>query len=57
MLVLRVDTARELALCEDARGKHATVETALVGAVKPGECLLVHAAVALASLPGPEMAR
>jgi hydrogenase maturation factor len=50
MTVLRVDGARELALCADAGGTRATVETALVAPVAPGELLLVHAGTALARL-------
>jgi hydrogenase maturation factor len=50
MTVVRVDGARELALCADAGGIRATVETALVAPVAPGELLLVHAGTALARL-------
>jgi hydrogenase maturation factor len=50
MTVLRVDEARELALCTDAGENHWTVETALVGAVQTGDELLVHAGTAIARL-------
>ncbi|HEY5428859.1 MAG TPA: hypothetical protein VIK04_07040, partial [Solirubrobacteraceae bacterium] len=43
MTVLRVDEARELALCEADDGRHETVEVALVAPVRPAERLLVHA--------------
>ena len=45
--VLRVDAARGLAVCSDGSGREETVETALVGAVAPGDALLVHAGTAL----------
>jgi hydrogenase maturation factor len=45
--VLRVDEGRGLALCSDDSGRRETVETALVGAVTPGDSLLVHAGTAL----------
>jgi hydrogenase maturation factor len=51
MTVVRLDMARELALCADAGGTRATVETALVAPVAIGELLLVHAGTALARLP------
>jgi hydrogenase maturation factor len=51
MRVRRFDHLRELALCE-ADGRMATVDTLLVGAVEPGESLLVHAGVALVRLEG-----
>ena len=50
MRVLRLDDERGLALCADGAGAHHTVETALVAPVNPGDELLVHAGVALASL-------
>ena len=50
MRVLRLDTARGLALCSDAAGAHHTVETALVEPVQAGDELLVHAGVALVAL-------
>ena len=46
MRVLRVDSARGLALCEDDGGAHQSVEIALVDAA-PGDTLLVHAGTAL----------
>ena len=46
--VLEVDTARELALCQDASGRRETVEIALVAPVKAGDELLVHAGTAIA---------
>jgi len=52
MRVLRVDDARELALCEAPGGGHATVEIALVEAVAPGDDLLVHAGTAIARAAG-----
>ena len=50
MRVMRVDGARGLALCEDEAGARASVETALVEPVAPGDSLLVHAGTALARL-------
>ena len=55
MAVIRIDAVRELALCEDEKGRHSTVETALVGSVGVGDRVLVHAAVAIASLPAGEV--
>jgi hydrogenase maturation factor len=49
MRVLSLDTARELALCEDRAGARHTVESGLVDA-GVGDEVLVHAAVALAVL-------
>ncbi len=57
MTVLDVDAHRGLALCADAGGARATVETALVGPVAPHQRVLVHAGVAIASLPVSEVAR
>ena len=51
MHVQRVDTERELALCVDGDGDRHTVELALVGRVRVGDRLLVHAGVALVSEP------
>lgn len=48
MTVLRVDEARELALCAADDGRHQTVEVALVAPVRPAERLLVHAGTAIA---------
>lgn len=50
MSVLRVDADRGLALCVSCAGPRrarATVETALVEPVAPGEVLLVHAGTAI----------
>ncbi len=49
MIVLRIDEARELALCADADGAHHTVEIALVQPVAVDDELLVHAGTAIAS--------
>ena len=48
MIVLQVDVARELALCEDQGGEHHSVEIALIEDVADGEALLVHAGTAIA---------
>jgi hydrogenase maturation factor len=48
MTVVRVDTERLLALCEDDGGARSSVEIALVEPVKPGDVLLVHAGTAIA---------
>ena len=53
MTVVRIDSDRELALCEDAGGERHTVETALVEPVSTGDRILVHAGTAIANL-GPE---
>jgi hydrogenase maturation factor len=50
MTVARIDAGRGLALCVDAEGATATVETALVAPVGPGDRLLVHAGTAIAAL-------
>jgi hydrogenase assembly chaperone HypC/HupF len=50
MRVVRIDAARELALCEDDAGARTSVETALVAPVAPGDRLLVHAGTALTRL-------
>ncbi len=47
MLVIAIDEARGLALCEDAQGSRSSVEIALVDAAPGGE-LLVHAGTAIA---------
>lgn len=49
MEVLTIDEARGLALCADAQGARHTVESGLVDA-RPGDAVLVHAAVALTVL-------
>jgi hydrogenase maturation factor len=48
LTVVKVDAARELALCENADGERTTVEIALVAPVTPGDELLVHAGTAIA---------
>jgi hydrogenase expression/formation protein HypC len=50
MTVLRVDDTRGLALCSDDDGARASVETALVDPVRPGDRVLVHAGTAIANL-------
>ena len=52
MTVLKVNTGRELALCEAADGAHESVEIALVQPVRPDDRLLVHAGTALQHLGG-----
>jgi hypothetical protein len=47
MRVLRIDSGRELALCESGDGSHHTVEIALVAA-EVGDQVLVHAGTAIA---------
>ena len=47
MRVLRIDTSRELALCEDEAGGHHTIEIALVAPVAASDRLLVHAGTAI----------
>jgi hydrogenase maturation factor len=49
MRVLKIDEARELALCADDDGERHTVEVGLVDAVVGSE-VLVHAGVALVRL-------
>ena len=48
MRILRVDRARELALCSAGDGSRASVEIALVQPVAEGDLLLVHAGTAIA---------
>jgi hydrogenase maturation factor len=50
MTVERVDGRRGLALCATDDGVREAVETELVGPVRPGESLLVHAGTALQRL-------
>jgi hydrogenase assembly chaperone HypC/HupF len=50
MTVLRIDPQGGLALCAAADGARASVETALVEPVAPGDHLLVHAGTAIAWL-------
>jgi hydrogenase maturation factor len=52
MTVVAVDEARGLALCAAEGGERSAVEIALVGAVAPGDALLVHAGTALVRLDG-----
>jgi hydrogenase expression/formation protein HypC len=55
MTVLRVDRARELALCAadvDGRSARSTVEIALVQPVAEGDTLVVHAGTAIARVGG-----
>ena len=47
LTVVKVDTDRELALCATGEGERETVQTGLVGVVRPGDALLVHAGTAL----------
>jgi hydrogenase maturation factor len=47
MTVLRIDEARELALCEGVDGTRSAVEIALIPEVRPADCLLVHAGTAI----------
>jgi hydrogenase maturation factor len=56
MRVLKIDAARELALCEDEAGAQRTVEIALVEGVADGDELLVHAGTAIAGLGTPPTA-
>jgi hydrogenase maturation factor len=51
MLIVRIDTATGLALCQDGTGSPpSTVEIGLVEPVGVGDTVLVHAGVALARL-------
>jgi hydrogenase maturation factor len=50
MRVVAVDADRGLALCAGPDGTRSSVEVALVGAVAPGDELLVHAGTALTRL-------
>ena len=47
LTVVKVDRERELALCATGEGERETVEICLVGVVRPGDALLVHAGTAL----------
>jgi len=49
-----VDTAGADARCRDEQGREETVATELVGAVVPGDRILVHAGVAIEALAGEE---
>jgi hydrogenase maturation factor len=48
MTVVELDPRRGLALCVGEDGRRASVETALVAPVEPGQVLLVHAGTAIA---------
>jgi hydrogenase maturation factor len=48
MRIVRLDTERDLALCETAGGDRQTVEVALIDDVAEGDAVLVHAGVAIA---------
>jgi hydrogenase maturation factor len=50
LTVRNVDAERALALCVDERGASESVQTELVGAVAPGDELLVHAGTAIQRL-------
>ncbi|MGH7528231.1 MAG: HypC/HybG/HupF family hydrogenase formation chaperone [Gemmatimonadales bacterium] len=50
MRVTSVDGPEGVALCSDAAGRQAEVQTELVGGVEVGDALLVHAGVALVHL-------
>jgi hydrogenase maturation factor len=52
MRVLEVLELQGLALCLDGDGSQRAVETGLLGAVAPGDTLLVHAGTALAREAG-----
>ena len=51
MTVQRFDAERGLALCADAGGAQHTVEIGLVEPVGVGDVVMVHAGVALATMP------
>jgi hypothetical protein len=51
MRVLVVKEAESLALCLDERERRLTVDTGIVGAVVPGDTLLVHAGAAIIREP------
>jgi hydrogenase assembly chaperone HypC/HupF len=55
MRVVAVDEDRGLALCAAPGGERSSVEIALVGAVAPGDALLVHAGTALTRLDAEEI--
>jgi len=54
MRVKRIDSDRELALCEGEGGDRISVEIALVQPVAEGDVLLVHAGTAIAHAAEPE---
>jgi len=47
MRVVDVDDARALARCVDDEGRRETVDTGVVGGIRTGDSLLVHAGAAL----------
>ncbi len=51
MRVLAVEGGECLAVCLDEQQRRVTVDTGIVGAVAPGETLLVHAGTALIREP------
>ena len=50
MRVLRIDSRRGLALCDDREGSRSSVEVGLVEPLAEGDSVLVHAGVALTRL-------
>ncbi len=56
MTVVRLDPGSGLADCADADGGRSAVETALLEPLREGDRVLVHAGVAIASLPGEDAA-
>jgi hydrogenase assembly chaperone HypC/HupF len=50
MTVLRIDSERALALCAAEDGAKSSIEIELVEPVQAGDCVLVHAGVALVRL-------
>jgi hydrogenase maturation factor len=56
MRVVRIDSRRGLALCDDGEGSRSSVEIGLVDAVAAGDTVLVHAGVALTRLDSWEAA-
>jgi hydrogenase maturation factor len=51
MRVLELNGVLGLAVCVDAEGRSETVDVGIVGAVAPGDVLLVHAGTALHKEP------
>ena len=52
MRVVSSDAAREIAVCVGEDGATRRVDTGILGAVSPGETLIVHAGAALSRDPG-----
>jgi len=50
MRVVTAEAERELALCETADGARQAVDTGIVGPVRAGDAVLVHAGTALTVL-------